>query len=104
MEKSEKKEKLTMKEATALIEAQEAIINSLNDELERLRLQASQPNRKAAPLLPSGTFEVDGKEYRLIRQAVILPTWGKLTADEIMKRPEVQAHLVEIGSGAIQAV
>lgn len=95
---------MSMEEFTAMIEAQEDIIKAQADEIEKLRLTASTGGRRPVAVLPDATFFVEGVEYRFKAPAVIIPDFGRVTAQEALDKPHLLEHLVSIGSGVIEKV
>lgn len=95
---------LTTGEMQAVLEAQEEIIKAQVAEIERLRTQAAGKNVKPLADLPSGTFRMNGNEYRFRLPAFILPGRGKMTAHEAIKDSALCAELVELESGVIEMI
>lgn len=58
----------------------------------------------ATPVIPNGTFTVDGKSFRVILPKVMIPGIGERTADDILQDTAAQRALVEMHSGAIKHV
>ena len=51
---------------------------------------------------PADSFELDGKTYKVVLEAIIIPGIGLRSKGEILVDEEAQKALVAIESGAIQ--
>ncbi|RYZ56727.1 MAG: hypothetical protein EOO14_11925 [Chitinophagaceae bacterium] len=49
-------------------------------------------------------FELDGKQYKVVLHAVIIPEMGVRTKAEILFDEAAQKYLVEVGSSAVQEI
>lgn len=58
--------------------------------------------KKDTKQIPDDCFEHEGKVYKVVLHAVIVPELGRRTAAEILFDKDAQKALVEIGSSAVQ--
>lgn len=111
-------------ELTAAIEQQKEIsaghqkINAeLSSEIESLKSEKESLKKEIEVLLKGdgavakekasgigGTFDFDGKKYKILLHAATIPGIGRRTALEILNDTDAQAKLVASGSGVITEV
>jgi hypothetical protein len=98
---------MTQDEQIAHLQGELVNSNHLIDELQNeiIALSATQNNPDAVKVLTvsTETFEHKGSKYGFNYAAVILDG-SKITADDVLLSEELQAQLVEMGSGFLKLV
>lgn len=81
----------------------EEINKELSTELEKAAANAPKVEEAKVLTLSSETFEKDGVKYGFVYPAVLLDG-NKITADDVLVDVELQAQLIEMGSGFLKVI